>query len=93
MCRPSSHIWPFCLASCDGWYLSDLFSLFRYFFVRMLGLVAENAALEDCLYYLDQGVTDGVITVDVFLKEVRRLARKQFIARATMKKVNTFHYL
>lgn len=53
----------------------------------MLRLVAENAALEDALYYLDQGVTEGAITVDVFLKEVRRLARKQFIARATMKKV------
>lgn len=54
---------------------------------RMLRLVAENAALEDVLYYLDVGVTDGVISVEVFLKEVRRLARKQFVARATMKKV------
>lgn len=53
----------------------------------MLGLVAENAALEDALYYLDLGVTDSVITVEVFLKEIRRLARKQFVARATMKKV------
>lgn len=53
----------------------------------MLRLVAENAALEDALYYLDLGVTDSVITVDVFLKEIRRLARKQFVARATMKKV------
>lgn len=55
---------------------------------RMLGLVAENASLEDCLYYLDKAVTDGVITVEVFLKEVRRLARKQFIARATAKRVS-----
>lgn len=56
---------------------------------RMLRLVAENAALEDGLYYLDLGVTDSVITVEVFLKEIRRLARKQFVARATMKKVKT----
>ncbi|CAM9123792.1 unnamed protein product [Ectocarpus sp. 12 AP-2014] len=54
---------------------------------QMLRLVAENAALEDALYYLDLGVTDSVITVDVFLREIRRLARKQFVARATMKKV------
>ncbi|CAM9674263.1 unnamed protein product, partial [Hapterophycus canaliculatus] len=54
---------------------------------QMLRLVAENAALEDALYYLDVGLTDSVITVDVFLKEIRRLARKQFVARATMKKV------
>ncbi|CAM9988688.1 unnamed protein product [Pylaiella littoralis] len=54
---------------------------------QMLRLVAENAALEDALYYLDLGVTDSVITVEVFLKEIRRLARKQFVARATMKKV------
>lgn len=53
----------------------------------MLRLVAENAALEDALYYLDVGLTDSVITVGVFLKEIRRLARKQFVARATMKKV------
>ncbi len=56
----------------------------------MLRLVAENAALEDALYYLDLGVTDSVITVEVFLKEIRRLARKQFVARATMKKVRIF---
>lgn len=55
----------------------------------MLSLVAENAAIEDALYYMDAGVTDGVITVEVFLKEVRRLARKQFVARATMNKVGT----
>ncbi|CAN0179969.1 unnamed protein product [Ectocarpus sp. 6 AP-2014] len=54
---------------------------------QMLRLVAENAALEDAIYYLDLGVTDSVITVDVFLREIRRLARKQFVARATMKKV------
>ncbi|CAM9919938.1 unnamed protein product [Scytosiphon promiscuus] len=54
---------------------------------QMLRLVAENAALEDALYYLDVGLTDSVITVDVFLKEIRRLARKQFVARATAKKV------
>lgn len=53
----------------------------------MLRLVAENAACEDALYYLDVGVTDSVISVEVFLKEIRRLARKQFVARATMKKV------
>lgn len=53
----------------------------------MLRLVAENAALEDAMYYLDQGLTDGVVSMDVFLREVRRLSRKQFLARATMKKV------
>lgn len=51
--------------------------------------MAENAALEDGLYYLDQGVTDAVISMDEFLSQVRKLARKQFMARATMKKVIT----
>lgn len=62
---------------------------FLLFFVliRMLQLVAENAALEDGLYYLDVGVTDGAVSVEVFLKEVRKLARRQFVARATAKKV------
>lgn len=76
---------------------AEMDALFVFFFVllpllscrrgRMLRLVAENAALEDALYYLDLGVTDSVISVEVFLKEIRRLARKQFVARATMKKV------
>ena len=53
----------------------------------MLALVTENGAIEDVLYYRDAGITDGVITVEDFLKEVRRLTRKQFMARATIRKV------
>lgn len=58
-----------------------------FFFPRMLQLVAENTALEDRLYYLDVGLTDSVIPLEVFMREVRRLARKQFVARATIKKI------
>lgn len=77
------------MVSCDPLTLFSVAPLLLMFvFLRMLELVAENAALEDALYYLDQGLTDGVITVDVFMKEVRRLARKQFVARATTKKVS-----
>lgn len=54
---------------------------------RMLGLVVENASFEDGLYYLDRGFTDGVIALPDFLAQVRKLSRKQFIARATIKKV------
>lgn len=74
----------------DFFFLSVVF-FFLFFSRRMLRLVAENAALEDALYYLDLGVTDSVISVEVFLKEIRRLARKQFVARATMKKVIFVH--
>ncbi|KAG5190250.1 UEV domain-containing protein [Tribonema minus] len=54
---------------------------------QLLSLVAENAAIEDALYYLDQGITDGRLSTDEFLREVRRLTRRQFAARALANKV------
>ncbi|CAM9172299.1 unnamed protein product [Discosporangium mesarthrocarpum] len=54
---------------------------------QMITLVSENQAIEDCMYQLERAVTDGVIPAEDFLREIRRLSRKQFVARATMKKV------
>lgn len=51
---------------------------------RLLNCFAEEAAIEDAIYYMGEGLRQGVIDLDVFLKQVRTLSRKQFMLRATM---------
>lgn len=46
----------------------------------------EDAALDDSLYYLLKGLSDGVIDCEVFLKAVRKLSRDQFFKRLTVQK-------
>lgn len=56
------------------------------FWFRLLNAYADEAAIEDAIYYLGEGLRGGVIDLDTFLKHVRTLSRKQFILRATMQK-------
>lgn len=50
----------------------------------MLNAFAEEAATEDAIYYLGEGLRNGTIDLDTFLKQVRQLSRKQFMLRALM---------
>lgn len=52
----------------------------------MLNTFAEEAALEDAIYYMGEALRRGVIDLDVFLRQVRTLSRKQFMLRALMQK-------
>lgn len=54
---------------------------------QMLELSCENAAITDCLYYLDKALVKGKIPLDLHLKKVRALAKKQFLARAHLMKI------
>jgi len=54
---------------------------------QMLALSSETAAIDDCIYYLDQSLVKGNITLDVFLKEVRKLSKRQFMAKAHLMKI------
>mmetsp|Transcript_19717 Transcript_19717/g.24866 ORF Transcript_19717/g.24866 Transcript_19717/m.24866 type:complete len:397 (-) Transcript_19717:211-1401(-) len=54
---------------------------------QMLILSAENAAIHDALYFLDKGLSDNKISMDVHLKTVRRLARRQFLIKAHLLKI------
>ncbi|CAN7939871.1 unnamed protein product [Ixodes hexagonus] len=56
------------------------------FFCRLLNAFAEENATEDAIYYLGEALRKGVIDLDVFLKHVRELSRKQFMLRALMQK-------
>jgi len=53
---------------------------------QLLNAFAEEQATEDTIYYLQEGLKRGVIDLDVFLKQVRELSRKQFMMRAIIQR-------
>jgi ESCRT-I complex subunit TSG101 len=55
---------------------------------QMLDLSAENAALTDALYFLDRGFYMGQMDCTTHLKSVRKLAKRQFLVRAHLIKIN-----
>ncbi|GAB2238117.1 hypothetical protein Droror1_Dr00016019 [Drosera rotundifolia] len=54
---------------------------------QMVECMAADMAIEDVIYSLDRAVQDGVVSFDVYLRNVRLLSREQFIHRATAGKV------
>jgi len=54
---------------------------------QMLALSAESAAIDDCIYFLDRALVQGSISVEVFLKEVRKLSKRQFMAKGHLIKI------
>lgn len=53
---------------------------------QLLRAFAEEQALEDAIYYLGEALRKSTIDLDVFLKQVRELSRKQFMLRALIQK-------
>ncbi|XP_056015299.1 tumor susceptibility gene 101 protein-like isoform X2 [Ostrea edulis] len=53
---------------------------------QLLNSFAEEQAIEDAIYYLGEALRKDVIDMDVFLKQVRELSRKQFFLRALIQK-------
>uniref|UniRef100_T1JPK6 UEV domain-containing protein n=1 Tax=Strigamia maritima TaxID=126957 RepID=T1JPK6_STRMM len=53
---------------------------------QLLNLFAEENATEDAIYYLGEALRKGIIDLDLFLKHVRDLSRKQYMLRALMQK-------
>lgn len=53
---------------------------------QLLNAFAEEATLEDAIYYMGEALRKEVIDMDTFLKQVRTLARRQFTLRALMHK-------
>ncbi|RLN92599.1 hypothetical protein BBJ28_00017182, partial [Nothophytophthora sp. Chile5] len=49
--------------------------------------LAEHHAIEDALYYMDRALSNDEIELSSFLKEVRKLARQQFMCQALVQKV------
>lgn len=55
---------------------------------QMLDLSAESAALTDTMYFLDRGLYMGQIDCTTHLKTIRKLAKRQFLIRAHLIKIN-----
>ena len=55
---------------------------------QMLKLFSENAAITDALYFLDRAMYTGHINCSTHLKSVRELAKRQFLVRAHLIKIN-----
>ena len=55
---------------------------------QMLDLSAENAAISDALYFLDRGMYMGHMDCNTHLKTVRKLAKRQFLIRAHLIKID-----
>jgi len=55
---------------------------------QMLDLSAECASLTDALYFLDRCLYLGNIECETHLKHVRKLAKRQFLARAHLMKID-----
>ncbi|XP_065055631.1 tumor susceptibility gene 101 protein-like [Rhopilema esculentum] len=53
---------------------------------QILQTFAEENAVEDAIYYLGEALRREIIDLEVFLKNVRSLSRKQFFLRAQLKK-------
>lgn len=58
-------------------------------FKQLLEAYAEENAVVDAIYYTGEGLRKGVISLDVFLKSVRELSRRQFMLRALMRACRT----
>lgn len=58
-------------------------------FKQLLDAFAEENAVVDAIYYTGEGLRKGVIPLDVFLKNVRELSRRQFMLRALMRACRT----
>uniref|UniRef100_M4B5Q1 UEV domain-containing protein n=1 Tax=Hyaloperonospora arabidopsidis (strain Emoy2) TaxID=559515 RepID=M4B5Q1_HYAAE len=55
---------------------------------RMIMTLAESYSIDDALYYMDRALSNDEIELSVFLKEVRKLSRKQFMCLALVQKIH-----
>lgn len=54
----------------------------------MVQTLAEHHAIEDALYFLDRALSNDEMELNIFLKEVRKLSRKQFMCTALLRKIH-----
>jgi hypothetical protein len=53
---------------------------------QILELHAQELAIQDFIFYLNQGLYSGTLSLDIYLKQVRASSRKLFFVRATILK-------
>lgn len=66
--------------------IDESFGPMEPLYKQLLNAFAEENAIIDAIYYLSEALQKGVIDLDLFLRHVRDLSRKQFMLRALMQK-------
>jgi len=51
---------------------------------RIVNTFAEEAAMEDTIYYISEAFRSGKMDLEQFQKQIRALSRKQFMLRAIL---------
>lgn len=74
------------LEKVDGIDVDEAVTTTAPLYKQLLNAYAEEAAIEDAVYFMGEALRSGVIDLEVFLKNVRQLSRKQFMLRALMQK-------
>merc|ERR1719278_2260623 len=54
---------------------------------QLIEAVANDEAIKDCIYSLDQALRSDRISVGIYLKKVRELSREQFSCRMLISKI------
>ena len=71
--------------------LSFLLLFLLFVLSRIVELTAADRAMDEALFHINKAFTSGTISLEVFLKYTRLVAREQFYKRAAMKKVFQDH--
>ncbi|KAJ2002467.1 suppressor protein stp22 of temperature-sensitive alpha-factor receptor and arginine permease [Coemansia thaxteri] len=54
---------------------------------QLFDLAGEIAAIDDTLYVLSKALNDGKLTIGTYMRQVRKLAQQQFLAKALALKI------
>ncbi|KAJ1854855.1 suppressor protein stp22 of temperature-sensitive alpha-factor receptor and arginine permease [Coemansia sp. RSA 1822] len=54
---------------------------------QLFGLAGEIAAIDDTLYALGKALNDGLLPLNTYMRQVRKLAQQQFMAKALALKI------
>ncbi|CAI5735052.1 unnamed protein product [Hyaloperonospora brassicae] len=54
---------------------------------QIIATLAESYSIDDALYYMDRALSNDEMELSAFLKEVRKLSRKQFMCLALVQKI------
>ncbi|RWS30997.1 tumor susceptibility protein-like protein [Leptotrombidium deliense] len=66
--------------------IDDAFGPNEPLYKQLLNAFAEENAVVDAIYYMGEALRKGVIDLEVFLRNIRELSRRQFMLRALMQK-------
>lgn len=53
---------------------------------QIFSLFVEELAIQDLIFYLGEGLAHKTVSLDLFLRQIRALTRKQYILRVTIQK-------